>query len=481
MDPQNLPSNPAQDDPKPQSSGSFFFANGYANPYMQPSAPTYGRVSKQENGPVNQPASDANAPPQPQAPSTAYTTSQQVPTPPAIAAAPTINAAPNQYVQQYPPYTPQSSMQPTNNYQIPTSQQPQAAQTYNPTQQTVNSPYQQPYQQHYQNSPYQQSHYPQAYSSAPPRRARNIVGPLAAVASVLMIASAAVGYFLYTNRATPEKVFTVYSEAVHSVRQVKQYSQVENLGEGTILFDVSDVKNPIVSTTLNLDLSTYVDLKFGIEGYGTFTDGFVKITNYESDNKITSDTLNKWAQTRKDGRVPTDYDASITGMADAYGSVFGDIVFGNFNPSDRATLAALFRETQKFDPAKVTQETLDGKKVYVYEVTNSIDSLKQYNQKAAEIMGANAEDAADAFDTMFSGPETFKVYVQIDTGLPVKIADMNSETITTYSDYDNIAMPTQPTQEIDYKTLMQLFDSTPAAEEPIEAPIETPTAPTTST
>lgn len=356
----------------------------------------------------------------------------------------------------YPPNTPQNP----NQYQQPQNyvpQDPYQAGYGAQPQQYYAEPDPAQYQQYDQYQQYQQ--YPQPKRSKKPLFVAVFVAVGLGVAGLL--------FALTNTQPNPEIVFANAVENSLSTKHVKQVTSLEGSGEQTYQYDTSEPDDPKVYSAVDASI---IGVDFKLRQYATLKDSFVSYEQYgplfESDTPL-QDYKGKWMQTRRDGRpVSTSPNAADVFFPDAYVSLFGDWIFGNFSDADRRVLMRLIvdREVYKYDPEKVEQKQLDGRDVYVYSVTYDKDKRKAMNEKVAEIWKADFKEIEEVLESsaLDSGPETAKLYIDMETEQLVQVeADAFDDPVVTtkYSEYDKATIPKRPDSEKDYAAFISATEA----------------------
>lgn len=188
----------------------------------------------------------------------------------------------------------------------------------------------------------------------------------------------------------------LFDQALGNALSTKNFTQYNTDGKSymTIQYDVSKPSDTIVRSDGKLAPSGST---IAFNGYGTFKNSFMKFTTFTSDGKPAQPgALNKWFQVRKDG-----FDASSGYFAalfqnDPHASFFGDLIFGNFSPSDKSKLLNYIHQhnVYKIDPKKVQHTTYKGEKVAVYDMTENKDALIAFNKFVGNLIGLSSSDVS---------------------------------------------------------------------------------------
>lgn len=279
------------------------------------------------------------------------------------------------------------------------------------------------------------------------------------ISVILVLGLGAAGARLYmANRPTPQKVFDGSLSTLLSTKSVTQKASSGDTS-GTLLYDLNDIKQPKDSFTAEVTMS---GIKFNLDGYGSMQNVYINFRKIGVEGTNTPDipVLNKWIQLRKQGTLDPGVDPSLVQLADPRSVALGQIIFGNFSAGDSKDLLASAKQQPffKFDPKNVKKETLDGHKVFVYQVTIDKKVLGEYNKKVAKIMGLPDADGEAAAQNVQDGPSEATLYIRTDNKQVVKVAskgDDGNPITNVYTDYNNTNLPGEPKGEITYEQFQQ--------------------------
>lgn len=383
-------------------------------------------------------------------------------------------ATPQTYGQQYaPPYgqqqaaaqQPYSAHQGQSNPYGYTAEQMQAYQQYYAQQQMSNQqPYAQPYNSYdprqqsvtYQRQQYQYQKYGEAMIDPqyhPPKQSLSarLIVPLGVLTFVSCIALAIVGFLIYDGRPTPAKTFQAFLQTIHSTRQVKQTSTTAS-GETVVQFDLTDVQNPVVSTSAKQEV---LGEPLEAEGFGTKQDTYIKFSKLATISGKQAPSIGKWIHIRDTGVDPRSVDSIVSTISDPTFLVFNHFIIGNFGQSDQSKLHELLRAALQYESNAVTKEKLpDGTENFVYTINQQPDQHKDYLRHAAELMQFDQAKLESRLAKLASESTTYKLHIAVDTGRPIKLVATISgiETTVNFSDFNAITMPTEPTSTLPYDT-----------------------------
>jgi len=293
---------------------------------------------------------------------------------------------------------------------------------------------------------------PSAVSTQLPKHRHKLLMPLYVTAAVLLVLGTlvAVGLSLLTVQ-TPAKVFQASLMNALSTRSFTQTSTQGNY-KATMTFDVSDIRNPRIKSSLNL---TDVGLTGNFEGYGDVQNTLI---NLKSDT-TNSATANKWIQVRNNGALPANAESSLDLFYDPRAQFYGEYVLGNFTAAQRQSLVdyIISQHIYSYDSHKVTSASYDSQAVFVYPVTINVDKLKALNQKIAAITGFANEGSEDApVDTsnLYS-----KLYISKISHRLLK-ADIEGEVTLAYGQFNTTKVPAKPKADLQWADYLKLTHNT---------------------
>ncbi|HVS58624.1 MAG TPA: hypothetical protein VHD60_02685 [Candidatus Saccharimonadales bacterium] len=282
---------------------------------------------------------------------------------------------------------------------------------------------------------------------------------LAIVIVVVVLGGAGAGaYMWYKQQNSPDHIFKVAVSNLFKTKSVTQTAKSSDVN-GTVKYDVANIKDPKISAAVTVKSS---DVTFDMATYGTLQNSYLKFKSFGNStlDSYFSDVTNKWVQLRKDGTVPANINTNFSDMADPRVFVFGDFIFGNFSSSQQKTLTdfVVSNNIYKYDSKAVTTTTLDGKKTYVYPITENVSKLKDLNTKAAGYLGLSTADIKTALASV-GGNDSVKLYVDASTKEFVKVTltSDGSPVTNTYTDYDSTTLPSEPSADITWAQLENTF------------------------
>ena len=294
------------------------------------------------------------------------------------------------------------------------------------------------------------------FTSASPRDSKKSQHELfvALVVGVVLAISGGGLLVLHANQTNnPNKVFEAALKSAYSTRYVQQ-TITSSPDSETILYDLTSIKDPRISTSI----SQYSDGSVTkINGYGTIRNSYIEYTKVGSIND--SNLINKWVQLRKNTALLPGIDASADGYTDPRYYVFGNFIFGNFSPSDRLTLVkyALANHVYAYKASGITKSRLNGKAVYIYDVTENTDKLKSLSRQVATAMGIKISDIALALDNLGTTSPDDKLYIEIGSKRLVKvISSLGGITSTNSYAYNPVALPVEPKADDGYVNLQTI-------------------------
>lgn len=269
------------------------------------------------------------------------------------------------------------------------------------------------------------------------------------VTLVLLVAA----LLLWNNSArTPDAIFRgAFSRALstNSVRQVT----LSGDGTVTVSYDVSNVKNPRLSSQLN-SLTIDAGPLEQISGYSTFSNTYIKFTGGLVTTYLPSNAVNKWIQTRTNGT--SHISAASTGLvSDAQQIFFGNIVFGNFSRKDRGTIMDYIAKhpLYTYDTKQVTKTIVNNHHVFAYDVKTNEKNLEGYNKLIGTIVGQQPEITSSDYDQLAAGSTI--IYIDSSSKEIIKGKTQNTDgstTTTTYDQYDQAQVGTEPKAQLSWDT-----------------------------
>lgn len=279
---------------------------------------------------------------------------------------------------------------------------------------------------------------------------------LVAVAVVLLAVAGAGLWWWNAQRNTPDKVFTSALSKLLSTKTITQSATQEG-ATGTVAYDIADIKNPKLSVAFTQKDS---GMTIRMSGYGTLQNDYVKYTSFGSamvDNALDG-MVDKWVQLRVDGKMADGVDADMVSLADPRYMLFGDLIMGNFSASDRQKFLNYIaaNKVYNYDPKKVVTETVHGKTVYVYSMTENVPKLKELNKQAAKLSGIQVADIQPALDDL-GKIGTTKVYIDVSTKEIVQYTTTDDGVAVSgsYTEYDTTSLPQEPKADLSWAQFQQ--------------------------
>jgi hypothetical protein len=257
-------------------------------------------------------------------------------------------------------------------------------------------------------------------------------------------------FYFIKQASSPDAVFKKSINVALSTGKVEEKSVAPGYGDTTqtIQYDISDPKNAKL-------FSVYKSEGVEMETYATIKNTYIRLPVVDdqtlSSFKEYGLTIEKnmWVQTLKNGAFDDQSPLAVLEPIDTRVYLLGQYVGGNFSKADRKKLYdyAMDNQLYKYDPKKVKTETLNGEKVYVYDVTLNTDKFKGYDKLAAGIFGIPESevdkmlDAAAVFDL-----KEAKMYVSKKSKHLVKISAEQSgiKVEATYSKFNDVDFPAEP-------------------------------------
>ena len=368
-----------------------------------------------------------------------------------------------------PPLVPAQAGEPvatssTQPYQIP--QQPQGQALGSPVPAQATPPALQPnewfksapavvsgqsYPQPLQQAPHYEDGVGLSYSEATKsKRKRSMLLLIIACAAVLIAAASAYVYSAFIAQPSdPQAVFNTMLKDTLSTKQLHHsITQNKSSFSAQTDYDVSDVTKPRIASQVTFGSESS---RPSVEYFSTFQDTFVKYLSDEESNSA----ANKWIQVRKSGVLEANSELTLVTSFEARAMFFGQMVFGNFEGNDKAALTKAIQDgVYTFDTSKVREETLNDKKVLVYDTKINTTKLVAYNQQIAKIVGVNeAEINKSALESISAAT------LYIETGSKHLVKVVTSDTTVLYSKYNDLTVAAQPTPQITWAAYVQSGNS----------------------
>ncbi|HSX31231.1 MAG TPA: hypothetical protein VLE99_04905 [Candidatus Saccharimonadales bacterium] len=262
----------------------------------------------------------------------------------------------------------------------------------------------------------------------------------------MLVLAGAGAYWWVKQQTTPDKVFHAAITKLLSTTSITQsVGDANNMG--VVSYNLSNLKDPHVSVSLSIKAPGET---IKLSGYGTLQNDYVKYNSFgdPTSDRALSGIVNKWVQMRTNGTLATGADPSIEDLTSPRYLAFGDIMIGNFSAAQRQQILQFIQTNNiySYNAKKVTTATVNGKKVYVYPITENIAKLKELNKKVAPMMGLSTSDIQDVLDTLGTSGNP-KLYITVGSKEIVKYTLQESGATATgsYTDYGSTTLPSEPT------------------------------------
>lgn len=283
---------------------------------------------------------------------------------------------------------------------------------------------------------------------------------IAVVALIIVVGGGAIGFALWQKSLnSPAAVFK--DAIVNSLATSYMQEDISSQGNtATVLVNDSNPSQPKSDTQVTLNI---FGMNMTMEGYGSTTNGFVKMSMKKTGNSQIDSVLGKWTQVETNGQLAKGANSSILGLIDPYQMILGQWITGNFGSSQRAMLAnyAVTQNVYNYDAAKVTSGTVNGQPVYVYNVTLNQNALKNYNHQVGQALGLQSSKVntelsnGGAANVKSASIDIYKNSKEIAKVNTVDPTDGNST--ITYSFGSSIQFPSQPSAQVSYTQFQSAF------------------------
>jgi hypothetical protein len=201
----------------------------------------------------------------------------------------------------------------------------------------------------------------------------------------------------------------------------------------------------------SLDVDTYLSDKTML----------AKVNRYPTQAPLDPAVMGNWAKLAQ-GQSAIDQNSSpIQIHTTALQSRTGEIPMGNFDAADRKAILDFIKSKQVYesarDPVRFQQ---DGREIYQYEVTTSLDKLQSLNKLVARL----TDEDYSQIGQLYNRRETtrMKIIVDIDTQqlISMEILDNDGEhTVTRYDGHNKAAKIAEPAAAIQAQGLNELISS----------------------
>jgi hypothetical protein len=284
-----------------------------------------------------------------------------------------------------------------------------------------------------------------------PKRSKAGLFLIIVIILALLAGGAAYAYTRF-GKPTPDAVFKAALDNALATPHQQLSMQAPDV-TAAIQYDLSKSSDPRVTSDIKVAL---LGDKLETVSYLSKPNTYISYKDVGSDaNKQLGSVLNKWVQLKKDGKAEPGADSSSTAIVgaaqDLASSLSGaDWPLGNFAAKDRQTLTdyVLSNQVYSYDAAKVTQNTLDGQKVYVYSVTPKQDKLQELVKKELGMWGFSSDEVDKALAGGVDDISDMKLYIGISSQRLLKLTGTSSgeketATLTYGSDF-----PAEPKAQI---------------------------------
>lgn len=283
---------------------------------------------------------------------------------------------------------------------------------------------------------------------------------IAVIALIVIVGGGATGFALWQkSQNSPAAVFkTAIANSLAA-----SYMKEDLLSQGntaTILVDDSNPSQPKTDTQVNLNV---FGINMTMEGYGTTSNGFLKVNMKKTGDAQIDNVLDKWSQVETNGQLAQGADSSTLGLVDPYQMILGQWVTGNFSSSQRSAFAnyAVAQNVYNYDASKVTTGSVNGQPAYIYNITLNQNALKNYNHQVGQALGLKSSKIDDELTS--SGAANVKsatVYILKGSKQIAKVDAVDptdGNTSATYSFGSTVQFPEQPTAQITYSQFQTAF------------------------
>ncbi len=281
------------------------------------------------------------------------------------------------------------------------------------------------------------------------------------IASVVIVGGAVAALVLLgTNNNSPSAVFN--DALVNSLSTTKMEQDATQQGiTGKLLLDATNASRPVIDVAATVNI---FGINLELDGWGNTQDGFIKY-DMSGQGQVSNSTMNKWAQTEKNGQLVSGVSSSEQSIFDPYTAIFSQWITGNFSSAQRKSLAAYASSNHvyNYNSKNVISGNIGGQSVYVYDVTVNNSALKGMISKAENMLGLTSkEDAFISSNQALPTPDTATVYIYKSSKQIAKAVfhDKTSGNITNvYSFGSLVQVPSMPKAQINFSDIASQFNS----------------------
>ncbi|MFZ1812515.1 MAG: hypothetical protein WAU02_03295 [Candidatus Saccharimonadales bacterium] len=276
----------------------------------------------------------------------------------------------------------------------------------------------------------------------------------------MLLVGAGVAAYLLLMPKSPDEVFKA---ALHNAFTTSSYTQKTEI-EGSpvtieMQYDVKDIKSPRVAASVS---ATQGSATLDMKSYGTTQKNYMQINTFDTGGvALIPDKLKgKWVEISEEDRSSNSILTGTLPMS-SYAGTLGHYIVGNFKASERQQLIdnALMQKLYVYDAKVVTKEKVNETDTYVYTVKIDGDKLKEFNKKAAAMMGVDATKLNAVLTSIDSNDAT--MYISIKDQRLVKVK--TDKSIVTYSKWNQTTLPTEPKADYQYAEYTKLMQQSPPA------------------
>jgi hypothetical protein len=278
---------------------------------------------------------------------------------------------------------------------------------------------------------------------------------------VLIILIIVCAYLLLTKSNSP---ITVFNKALSNALSTKSFEQITSVNGSRedIKFNTSNVLEPVLSSNVTIDFLVAINQS----GYGTLQNTFIKYNSLKSSSGLGISSadlqnisyLKKWIIVKTNGINPSGSE-SVEAYIDPDFDFFGQYIFGNFSNSQRQQLLNYIKSNNiyQFNPKNVTTGTVNGRKVYVYQVGLNIEKLSKYNDMVASMMKLSLSNISSTISSLNSIPKSETFYIDKRSSELLQISESTNGTKSTisYQNFNDIKLPSQPKPELTWSKFQQ--------------------------
>lgn len=288
-------------------------------------------------------------------------------------------------------------------------------------------------------------------------RSSSLLSRLALIAIALAVILVAAWWY-QRDTTDPNVVFNRALATTLSTKQVEQTTELSGISVRT-QYDLAAAADPRVMTLLTAKQG---DRASAVKAYGSLKNLYMAYTTTgtPSDKLIPSRLMDHWVQLRKDGTFLPGATEPLMSAADPRFALFGQFIFGNVPGPQRQALLDLLakQKVYTYDAGKVAKTKLNSRTVYVYKVKINPDALTNYNKKAAAVFGLKESDIRLALGSLRSVTEA-TLYIETNSKhlVKVEVPEGAAKSVTTYSNYNQVKLPSEPKAEMTYQQYSALL------------------------